>query len=39
LGAAADEATYLDKWNRVIEWYRTCFEKADEKKEKTDRTK
>lgn len=32
MGAAADEATYLDKWNRVIDWYQTYFAKAAEKK-------
>ncbi len=32
LGAADDEATYIDKWTRVIDWYMTHFEKADEKK-------
>jgi dipeptidyl aminopeptidase/acylaminoacyl peptidase len=31
LGSAADEATYLDKWNRIIDWYKTFFAKADEK--------
>ncbi len=31
LGAAADEATYHDKWERVIDWYKTHFEKADKK--------
>ncbi len=34
LGAAADEATYQDKWDRVIGWYATHFAKADEKKNK-----
>ena len=34
LGAAADEATYVDKWNRVIDWYTTNFKKVDEKKDK-----
>jgi dipeptidyl aminopeptidase/acylaminoacyl peptidase len=33
LGAAADEATYLDKWDRVLSWYTTYFAKADEKKQ------
>jgi len=33
LGAAADEATYLDKWDRVIGWYQTHFEKSDKKEE------
>jgi len=33
LGAAADEATYQDKWDRVIDWYATHFEKADIKEE------
>jgi dipeptidyl aminopeptidase/acylaminoacyl peptidase len=35
LGAAADEATYIDKWTRVIDWYKIHFEKTDEKKTKT----
>lgn len=34
LGAAADEATYNDKWTRVIDWYKTHFEKVDENKDK-----
>lgn len=34
LGAAADEATYSDKWTRVIDWYKTHFEKADQKESK-----
>jgi dipeptidyl aminopeptidase/acylaminoacyl peptidase len=34
LGAAADEATYNDKWTRVIDWYKSHFEKVDENKEK-----
>jgi dipeptidyl aminopeptidase/acylaminoacyl peptidase len=34
LGSAADEATYIDKWTRIIDWYKTHFEKADEKKDK-----
>ena len=34
LGSAADEATYIDKWTRVIDWYKTHFEKADESKDK-----
>lgn len=29
MGAAADEATYQDKWDRVIDWYKTYFAKAD----------
>ena len=29
--AAADEATYHDKWDRVIDWYKTHFDKADKK--------
>lgn len=33
LGSAADEATYTDKWNRIIDWYKTHFEKKDKKKE------
>jgi dipeptidyl aminopeptidase/acylaminoacyl peptidase len=32
LGSAADEATYIDKWTRIIHWYKTHFEKEDEKK-------
>lgn len=31
LGAAADEATYQDKWSRVLEWYTSHFEKTDKK--------
>jgi dipeptidyl aminopeptidase/acylaminoacyl peptidase len=31
LGAAVDEATYHDKWNRILDWYKTYFAKADEK--------
>ena len=34
LGAAVDEATYLDKWNRILDWYKTYFAKADEKDKK-----
>lgn len=34
LGSAADEATYNNKWTRVIDWYKTHFEKTDEKKDK-----
>ncbi|MBN2247014.1 MAG: S9 family peptidase [Candidatus Aminicenantes bacterium] len=34
LGAAADEATYVDKWTRVIDWYKTHFDKADQNKDK-----
>lgn len=29
LGSAADETTYQDKWNRIIDWYKTYFSKAD----------
>ena len=32
MGSAADEATYVDKWTRVIDWYQTYFAEADEKK-------
>jgi len=32
MGAAADEATYQDKWERVLDWYKTYFAKADEDK-------
>ncbi len=34
MGSAADEATYVDKWTRIIDWYKTYFAKADEKKKK-----
>lgn len=37
LGAAADKATYLDKWNRIIDWYKTHFAKADEKDKKDEK--
>ncbi|NOR52987.1 MAG: prolyl oligopeptidase family serine peptidase [Candidatus Aminicenantes bacterium] len=37
LGAAADKATYLDKWNRIIDWYKTHFVKADEKDKKEEK--
>lgn len=33
LGSAADEATYHDKWTRVLDWYKTNFAKADKKQE------
>jgi dipeptidyl aminopeptidase/acylaminoacyl peptidase len=33
LGSAADEATYIDKWTRITDWYKTHFEKPDEKKD------
>jgi len=36
LGAAADEATYLDKWNRILDWYKTYFAKAEKKDKKND---
>lgn len=32
MGAAVDEATYQDKWDRVLDWYKTYFAKADEGK-------
>ena len=35
LGAAADEATYVDKWTRVIDWYQTHFEKKDQQKDQS----
>jgi dipeptidyl aminopeptidase/acylaminoacyl peptidase len=31
IGAAENEATYLDKWERVVDWYRTHFEKTEGK--------
>ena len=33
LGSAADEATYLDKWKRILNWYKTHFAKAAKEKE------
>ncbi|MFC1562247.1 prolyl oligopeptidase family serine peptidase [candidate division KSB1 bacterium] len=30
-GRASTEPDFHDHWNRIIEWYRTHFEKADEK--------
>ncbi len=33
LSAASDEATYVDKWTRVLDWYKTHFAEADKKKE------
>ncbi|MFO7981485.1 MAG: prolyl oligopeptidase family serine peptidase [Candidatus Aminicenantes bacterium] len=32
LSASENEAIYKDKWNRIIDWYRTYFAKADEEK-------
>lgn len=29
IGAAENEAMYLDKWERVVDWYRTHFEKTE----------
>ncbi len=34
LGAAESEDIYKDKWNRVLDWYKTYFDKADKDKEK-----
>jgi len=34
LGAAESEEIYKDKWNRVLDWYKIHFEKADKDKEK-----
>ncbi|MFC2161656.1 prolyl oligopeptidase family serine peptidase [Acidobacteriota bacterium] len=34
LGAAESEEIYEDKWNRVLDWYKIHFEKADKDKEK-----
>ncbi|MFC2169757.1 hypothetical protein ACFLRM_04240 [Acidobacteriota bacterium] len=31
LGASRDEELYRDKWERVIDWYKTYFEKNGEK--------
>ena len=36
LGAAADEVTYVDKWRRVIDWYRIHFEKVDQQKNQSE---
>ncbi|MFC2121820.1 prolyl oligopeptidase family serine peptidase [Bacteroidota bacterium] len=33
-GAASNEADYHDHWKRILEWYKTHFEKAKEKKDK-----
>jgi len=33
-GASSDEADFYDHWNRILDWYKTHFEKAKEKKEK-----
>lgn len=30
-GWASDEADYLDQWKRIINWYKTHFEKRKEK--------
>jgi dipeptidyl aminopeptidase/acylaminoacyl peptidase len=32
MSAAESEAIYKDKWERIIDWYKTYFEKADKKK-------
>lgn len=29
IGAAEDESIYKDKWNRIIDWYKTHFAEAD----------
>ena len=34
LGAAESEEIYKDKWNRMLDWYKTYFEKAEKDKEK-----
>ncbi|MBW1803597.1 MAG: prolyl oligopeptidase family serine peptidase [Deltaproteobacteria bacterium] len=34
LGAAESEEIYKDKWSRMLDWYKTYFEKADKDKEK-----
>ena len=34
LGAAESEDIYKDKWNRILDWYKTNFDKADKDKEK-----
>lgn len=34
LGAAESEDIYKDKWSRILDWYKTYFDKADEDKEK-----
>jgi dipeptidyl aminopeptidase/acylaminoacyl peptidase len=39
LSASESEAIYKDKWNRIIDWYKTHFAKADEEKEKKKRAK
>lgn len=33
LGAATDEATYQDKWSRVLDWYTSHFNKPEKKGE------
>ncbi|MCJ7579029.1 MAG: prolyl oligopeptidase family serine peptidase, partial [Candidatus Aminicenantes bacterium] len=34
LGSAENEEIYKDKWNRVLDWYKTHFDKADKDKNK-----
>jgi dipeptidyl aminopeptidase/acylaminoacyl peptidase len=36
LSASESEAIYKDKWKRIIDWYKTYFAKADEKKKSAD---
>ena len=33
-GRAGNEAEFHDMWERIIDWYKTHFEKADEKDKK-----
>jgi hypothetical protein len=33
-GRAGNEAEYLDQWKRIIDWYKTYFDKADKKEKK-----
>ncbi|MCJ7681915.1 MAG: prolyl oligopeptidase family serine peptidase [Candidatus Aminicenantes bacterium] len=33
LGSAENEALYQDKWDRILDWYTTHFDKADKKKD------
>jgi dipeptidyl aminopeptidase/acylaminoacyl peptidase len=34
-GRASNEAEYFDQWRRIIDWYTTFFEKADEDEKNT----
>ncbi len=38
-GRAGNEAEFHDMWKRIIDWYQTHFDKADEKDKKGEKDK